>query len=221
MSWKFPKHRPRSSEVLSSEDMNENFLAPFDELSGELNEHNFLDGFASAQGTRLHTDAGLTTTTTWTLGNPTLPAAVGSNVPLDFTDQWAPVLSGPGLALPLEVSFTSVGGTLWILASFQALLTMDGGMGYNFALELDGSVLYESLFGGGDLGNDLLLSATPYTSNGPAVEGKYIPVVLEAQVVVPPGNHTVKVVARTLRQLTGQPQVGLSHRELTVIQLLR
>ena len=222
MSWKFPKHRPRSGEVLSASDMNENFLAPFDELSGELNEHNFVSGFASAQGARLQVDAGLTTTTIGYRANPALGPTLGGNVPLDFTDQWSPIkAAGAPSDLPLAVSFTSAGGVLWIIASFQTQLTMNGGMGYNFALELDGSILYESLFGGGDLSNDVLLSATPYTSNGPAVEGAFIPVVLEARTPVSPGNHTVRVVARTLRQLSGQPQVGVSNRELVVIQLLR
>ena len=229
MSWKFPKHRPVTTDTLDKRDINENFTLLVDEFSGEINEHN-LHHTLVTDGAYLEDGAGITAEHYFFPAPPTAPPTPSGFAHVLVDDTWNK-LSGPGG--PYAVTFVSSGAPVWILASFQGHFRSEPAgagtqvqPGYNFALMVDGAILYQSLVGGGDLTNDHVRQATVGMTQGPGVTGYYIPLVLETVVDLPPGEHTINVCSRAIHSYTPTSaiavrEIGVLSRELILLELTR
>tara|TARA_R100000664_G_scaffold29022_1_gene40589 strand:- start:16746 stop:17531 length:786 start_codon:yes stop_codon:yes gene_type:complete len=176
MSWKYPPEPIRPGQVVSIDNLNENFLAYTEEITGTLNEHNFdvRDGtlltraqLASDAAFRLHTSRPLT----------------GPH-PNDFVDRtgWLSVRRRDGWqtytdddganTLGMGLKFNAVGSLCWICGSINLhagspyTLSVDTaldandrydrqlGYGFNIAIQVDGVTVYESLLGSADSMNE-------------------------------------------------------------------
>ncbi len=237
MSWKFPKHRPLNTDVMDTRDINETLMSFADEASGELNEHNFLDGMLT-DGAEYVEDAGISVThykqaddPSWVSTGPSVQN--NAVVKMEPNEAWAPLVGVPSVApypTQMKINFTTSGGPVWLISSFQAQLSAptpasSSAVGYCFALSIDGNILYESLFGGGD-SNDEVRSAVGITTSGPGTNGIFIPVKLEAYVNLAPGTYEARVEYRALQSIasstpTPNTVIGLFSRELMAIELVR
>jgi hypothetical protein len=233
MSWKFPKHRPLNTDVMDTRDINETLLSFVDEASGELNEHNFLGGMLT-DGAEYEDNAGISVTHFHQADDPSWVSSGPSvqNYPpirMEPNENWTPLTYTPNIGSnppQMKITFTTGGGAVWLIASFQAQLSTTGAassaIGYAFALSIDGSILYESLFGSGD-SNDETQSAPSGPKPGPATNGVFIPIKLEAYVNLAPGTYEARVEYRTLRTYSGTSTglTGVFSRELMAIELVR
>jgi len=235
MSWKFPKHRPLNTDVMDTRDINETLLSFVDEASGELNEHNFLGGMLT-DGAEYADDAGISVTHFHQADDPSWVSSPSvQNYPtvrMEVHESWMPLTFIPNIGPTppqMEITFTTNGGPIWLISSFQAQLSspthpFTDAIGYCFALSVDGSILYESLFGGGDSNDEIQsLAGGLGTTMGPATNGMFIPIKLEAYVNLAPGTYEVRVEYRTLKSFNGTNPglVGIFSRELMAIELAR
>ena len=218
MSWKIQKYRPIDTDAMDIRDINENFYGYIDELSGGLNEHNFTAG-AFTGNERLTADAAMAAHQVLAPGDPT---SILSTETLAYKTQWEPVSAAANVTTPLRKVIVATGGPVWVMASFQLVLSTSlNTSGFQFVLALDGAPLFESLFGGGDLSNDEIVSTGLFTY-GPAVQGQYLPIVLEAYLDLTPGEYTLEVLTRSLMELNGGVgSVGVSVREFIVLDMFR
>lgn len=220
MSWRVPRHRPRTSQSVAEPEINEDFEATVTEVDGHLNEHNFkanaitdpedvdIDASIAVGHSFQEVDPGMGQ------GNPpptTLPTN-GFQVP--NTQEWTAI---DDMSDTVEVSQS----LLWILGSLQqepsnpASATVRFGMQY--AIRLDGLVLYETLTGSVDRVNDKTEEALGDAGNQWAI-------VVEAVLDVVPGPHLVEIVCRTPKDWTlSQPATDdfwmILNRELITVEL--
>lgn len=236
MSWKYPKHNLENPNVVGMDDVNENFRAVVEEVSGELNEHNWKRR-AFSERAMLADDAGIVLHKKVVEADPTTGVFTPGCHRVLLDKDWQ-LLAG------MEITFTTTGGTHWLLASLQATSPFDwsafgaggaGRWGIQFALSLNGAVLAQSIIGSADLTNDLIetfQSPSPVnigfiTINTPAPSSAKFSVVSEAIIDVPPGKHTVRFLAAPPKaaDLSGATLSNTSKwvgtRELIVAELLR
>jgi hypothetical protein len=151
----------------------------------------------------------------------------------------------------MTLTFTSRGGPTWLCASFTLHNHNTGvrrsvafgvgfdspdpyfqktkGFGFNCALELDGSILNESLIGTGNITNDNFVDdlntvASPLKVNpkgGGGIHGAMNAIVLDAIMDLEPGQHTVRIAVQNLLSSngTGVDVIAVSSREMFALEL--
>lgn len=176
MAWKYPPEPMKKGQVVSIDNVNENFLAYTEELTGTLNEHNFdtRDG-ALLERSQLATDAASR------LHTSVPPLWANPNDFLDRTnwlavrrkDGWQTYTGDDGSnTAGMGLKFNAVGSQCWILGSINlhagsvytfttdSVLDTDDrldrqlGYGFNVAIQVDGVTVYESLLGSADSMNE-------------------------------------------------------------------
>ena len=104
------------------------------------------------------------------------------------------------------------------------------GFGFNCALQLDGSILYESLVGSGDATNDFFVDThnaydptKVYPKGGGGVQGAANAIVIDTVVDLEPGEHTVNVVIQNILSSNGVDpnKAAISSREIFALELTR
>ena len=246
MAWKFPKHNIKPSDVVEMDDVNENFREVVEEASGALNEHNW-KAAAFPDREDLADDAAIVLRRVYREvdpnQDPTRALAGAHRVFVELETDWQDIAD-------TELTFTSPGGMFWLMASLQASSVIDdawatigerGRFGIQFALSLNDAVLAQSLVGTGDRSNDVIAFRRPSSPfmigfevyNTPSPSSRYMTITLEAIVEVPPGRHTVRVVAcpPLVNDIDAQSGGGwakmpkqskwIGSRELIVVELLR
>ena len=102
------------------------------------------------------------------------------------------------------------------------------GYGFNVAIEVDGSIIYESLVGTGDISNEFYGTDPADTDitapqGGGGINGAMIPVVTDAIVTLTPGQHTVRVAVMDImasnRKATSP--TFIAGRSIFALELLR
>ena len=204
MSWKFPKYPVKNTQVIDLEDMNENFLESVEEIGGRLNEHNWKEG-AIAATTSLEKDAAFA----WHQDGAFVqrlvswPQPVVAGAPKDqlipARPTWTPVDD-------CSLTFTPPDCLLWIHGSVQlvqgASLNSSSGPPSNiggfwngnyfvyvqFAIQIDGYVIPETIIGGTEIDNDL----------NTGVRMPMMPLVTDIVFPITTGSHTIKLVVRTV-----------------------
>ena len=206
MPWYYPPQPVIASEVLDIEVINRNLHAWQMEVGGELNEHNIAEDGLS--GDTHEAEDGLSAA--FHSEKDRVDPYGGSQTDIEHVIYWSD-LDG------MEKTFVTKGGKVLLVASFQlgrpSFSSDPRQSGLMFAFEVDGSVLFGSLCGSGDLSNDIVAGGTGLTftpdaggytidwGTGPGLRRAYFPVVLEKVVHLTPGEHTVKVVSRNLATL--------------------
>ncbi len=239
MSWKFPARAIKNPEVVSMDDVNHNFREVVEEASGALNEHNWKTN-AFPDRDQLADDAGIVLSRVVIEADPNTSPSTTSNIQFAQYDRnWQP-LDG------LEITFNTTGGLVWIMGSVQASSPLSfsykgsggtGRFGLQFALEVNGAVLAQSIMGGADLSNDQITTFRPASPqkigfqviNTPGPSSMFFTVATEAVIDVPPGNHVVRAVmappratSNTVKGATlSNTDKWVGTRELIVTQLLR
>ncbi len=239
MSWKFPARAIKNPEVVSMDDVNQNFREVVEEASGALNEHNWSANSFPERG-QLADDAGIVINTVVVEADPNTDPDTTTNIQFIQYDRDWQALDG------LEFTFNTTGGLIWLLASVQASSPLSftflgnggtGRFGLQFALEFNGAVLAQSIIGGADLSNDQITTFRPPSPpqigfqviNTPAPSSLFFSVTTEAIIDVPPGKHVVRVVAAPPRATSESVSASnldntdkwIGSRELIVAQLLR
>jgi|TARA_R100000482_G_scaffold51815_1_gene18425 hypothetical protein len=257
MAWKYPPNPIAAEYVVDNIAVNENYLSVVDEANGYLNEHNFSarDGFiverpslAPGYALRLYYSFK-------DVNSGTNTVELGASLPTN----WVRIRATPSYqtfsADGLTLTFTSRGGPTWLCASFTLHNHPVGadrdsppfpaggildhyrdrkGFGFNLALQLDGSVLSESLVGSGDPTNDFYndesnVSDTTaagikiYPKGGGGVQGAVNAIVLDTVVDLEPGQHTVNVAVQNILSSNGigKNVAAISSRELFALELTR
>lgn len=221
MSWKYGPFTVSTREVVDVDTINESLLAIIEEVTGELNEHNFAeDAFAGVDRTILAEDIGLRLHHEFQEANPNDPPTAAANTPnvVPVSTRWQAV--DP----TMTKTVTTKGGKLWIMASFQC--RTNATYGALFAIEINGVVLGDSLIGSGDIDNDRLDQPSgggvaPFTFNLGSVPCVWLPnagaLVIEAVVTVSPGQYIIRPVMRNPR-LGDNDDQEVSNRELIVLE---
>jgi len=175
------------------------------------------------------------------------PSGKGFKIPATAGWEHVPTQSG---TQGDTMTITTKGGLLWIMASFQhssgtawwgvplsrqptattpagyetALLAVSPySVGAEYALQLDGSIIPESILGSGEntvqdkaelRSTKLTISGVEYTvgrvkGSTPGCYGERLPCVVEAVIPVPPGVHTIRLMARVPNADAGEesPQI--------------
>lgn len=224
MSWKFGPFTVSTREVADIESINENFLSVVEEVTGELNEHNFaLDAFsAEADREKLSDNVGIRLHHMYRTADPNAVVDdADSTRPHDIpiSTSWRPLDS------TYEKLVVTNGGDLWILASFQ--VKTGAVYGALFALEINGTVMGDTLIGTGDIDNDQLDSFD--IVNGGIVDFGALPsiwlpnagaMVVEGVVTVPPGTYLIRPVIRNPRLHPNDVnKQEISNQELIIVEM--
>ena len=254
MAWRYPPQYIGPGYAVDPSAINEGLTAVAGEATGALNEHNFSTPDAPDKHflsrSNLDEDAALRMHYTSSPDN-TNPHAYPSKtnwVTIAAADGWQSFAS-TGCTL----DFMSLGGPAWLNASFNVHCGFDHpsivqkGYGYNFALELDGVMLAESLLGSGDSvsefyngpnGRAARLVPTQRVhlntpQGGGGIAAARIPVAVDAIVDLTPGPHTLRLLVMNIRgRMRGGNESGsafrvvststyISTRELFALELVR
>ena len=161
---------------------------------------------------------GLSKTFTAVGGNVWISASI--NIHTHDTDRLAYALSG---GTDPEGELFDVGYTV---PDVYGSLSTQKGFGFNVAIEVDGSIIYESLVGTGDLSNEYLQTdETSITApqGGGGINGAMIPVVTDAIVTLTPGEHTVRVAVMDIlaSNRSGARPTYIAGRSIFALELLR
>ena len=197
MAQQFPKHCPKTGDVMSKEVYNEN-LRPFvEEAQGHLNENNWqknavtsLTDCATSYVLRVrHEYKEVNWETLNSLGQPEAGPTGAFQVLQKM--EWQVIDN-------MTATFSSRGTLLWIIGSLQydgAELLSGGSADYyaflryglQFGIRVNGLVVEESIIGGLERANDVM---------GEGYCPDISPIVLDALVPVLSGNVTVDIVVR-------------------------
>jgi len=255
MAWRDPPQYIGPNSAVDNSPINEAFTAVVGEASGALNEHNFpssddiladnlleRSNLSDDAALRLHYASSPTST---------YPRAYHTKlnwVEISIADGWQS-FTEDGCTL----EFLSLGGATWLNASFNVhcgfnnISIVQKGYGYNFALELDGVMLAESMLGTGDSvsefyngpnGRAAKLVPTKQAhlntpQGGGGIAAARIPVVVDAVVDLTPGPHTLRLLVMNIRgRMRGGNKSGdkyrtpsketyISTRELFALEMLR
>jgi hypothetical protein len=175
MAWKYPPEPISAGQVVSIDNLNDNFLAYTEEVTGALNEHNFntregvpfkRTDLADNAAFHLHTSIPLTWASPNDFTNRTSWLLVRGR------DGWQTYTSDDGSnQAGMGLKFNAVGSLCWICGSinlhagtpYVGVHDPDGdddrldrqlGYGFNIAIQLDGVTIYESLLGSADSMNE-------------------------------------------------------------------
>ncbi len=223
MSWKFGPFTVSTRDVVDVGTINESLLSVIEEVTGELNEHNFAENaFDNSDRGKLAEDIGFRVHHAYQEADPNHPSgattAVDTPNVLPVSTRWQAV--DPTLVKTV----TTKGGKLWVMASFQCRINAT--FGALFAIEINGTILGDSLIGTGDIDNDRLAQASggvaPFSFTFGPVPCIWLPdagaIVIEAVVPVSPGQYVIRPVIRNPRLGTEVVQ-DVSNRELIVVEM--
>ena len=192
MSWRFPKHVTLSGQTVTPDDLNEAIRPAAEELSGQLNEHNWAVG---------------------TIPNPWNCASdcafvwnsVGFSLPvltLQSSFVWQEIVG-----LTIEEPMPSC--ILWIHVSLMLTPLWPGGAGDQppvaIAISVDGQLVQESIVGGGELGND-----------EEQLSGARVALGTSICLPVSSGDHRVSVYFRAADK---DSETEIHFRELIILQM--
>ena len=255
MAWRYPPQYIGPNYAVDNSPINEAFTAVVGEASGALNEHNFpssddiladnlleRSNLSDDAAMRLHYASSPTST---------YPRSYNSKtgwVEISIADGWQS-FTEDGCTL----EFLSLGGATWLNASFNVhcgfnnISIVQKGYGYNFALELDGVMLAESMLGTGDSVSEFYngpngraaklvptkLAHLNTPQGGGGIAAARIPIVVDAVVDLTPGPHTLRLLVMNIRgRMRGGNKSGeqyrtpsketyISTRELFALEMLR
>ena len=249
MAWRYPPQYIGPKYPLDVTPINEGLSSLAGEVSGMLNEHNFTtETNDTSESRHLLSRDQLTEDAAFRLHYQTADPIPTQG---DYTDKtnWVAITAVDGWQTftddGCQLEFVAVGGPTWLCASFSVACgkntpsSFQKGYGYNFALELDGVIVYESLLGGGDsvaefyngpAGRAAKLNVnktahlvTPQGGGG--VSAARISVAIDTIVNLPPGPHSMRIAIMNIR---GRMQSGpntkntyLTMRELFAMELMR
>lgn len=211
MSWRFPKHKFSSGQTVTPDDLNESLRPAAEELSGQLNEHNWraatVPSFVNCQSdcafvwhsTGVYSDAD--------------PGNYGVNF-LEFPA--SPTWQQLG---DTKVIKTTPACLLWAHASFQVMpivFTSAGIPTINAAIMVDDQVIQETIVGSGDLSNE---SSAGVQMTGIQMLG--VPLATSVLLPVASGEHTISIVVRANPTATSDKGIVVQSRELIVLQMRR
>jgi len=191
MSHVYPKHSLRADQPIDLEEINENFRGVVNEVHGSLDEHNFQSGAIPSAAVTSggicrvweahqkvdHDGVDEGRIPGWTIDH----IETGNGVQVSNNRQWQSILSK---------TVTTGESLIWLMASFQQDPWWDWQEvvpGCQYAIAVDGSIIYESIIGGLDRGNDP-------TGEGNNRRGH--PFVCDAIYPVTAGEHTFSLQAR-------------------------
>jgi hypothetical protein len=244
MSWRFPRYQIFDADVIDYHAWNENAIPFVEEATGMLNEHNFKYG-AFNDLSKWDDDVGYRLHHVQQAADPNSYRAGGSvsngvrdddgdgdglrdetGIPPNFVwmisrGGWARIddmiitLNTPAQGAQLWIQF-SAQFELWRGKNFDIVSDVDWGA--QFAIRVDGAVVYESLVGSGELDNDPA-SEGAGVRNAPAIWGRRYPVSMDCIVEVPPGAHVVEVVFYS-ESANYDTSHFVSNRELIVLEML-
>ena len=249
MAWRYPPQYIGPKYAVDIGPVNENLGTLAGEVSGMLNEHNFSAGTSdSSEAGALLTRAQLAEDAAFRVKYVTAdPVPTGDDytnrtnwVTIAAVDSWQ-TFPDDGC----QIEFTAVGGQVWLCASFAVVCGIgvpsifQKGYGYNFALELDGVIVHESLVGSGDSvsefyngpnGRGAKLRPTKDANlispmGGGGVSAARIAMTVDAIVDVPPGPHTVRIAVMNIRgKMQSAPNNSdtyITNREMFAMELMR
>jgi hypothetical protein len=216
VSWKFGPFTVSSQEIVDVDRVNENFYSVIEEVTGELNEHNWAESAFASDRTLLAEDIAIRVA-----GNNRTeePSNLPTRTKVRLGSEWHRIADG------LSRTFDSRGGLFWVMASFQ--IETDQLVGAHFAIEVDGVALGDSLVGSGDMANDLVFSPTGtplFSFVGPTVWYPYDggPVVVSALIELGPGIHKLTAVVRNPELFNDGSFTNamfVANREIIIVEL--
>ena len=223
MSWRYPPHLVKTSRVVEMEDLNEDFQVYVEEASGHLNEHNFASGIFSSNRDRLAEDISVRLYRTVQESDPNPAPIGGASVPVNSyllsrqIDNWHPISD-------MSITLESPGSSVFITFSAQ----FNGGTPTNsamFGLEMNGSLLPNSVIGGLDLQNDSQSFGvnTGYQTNSNLIGlyGKRLSICLETTQQLLPGSYTFRPVYYIPVRVASALDLYVTNRELFIIETVR
>jgi len=249
MAWRYPPQYIGPKYALDITPVNENLSTLAGEVSGMLNEHNFSTATSdSSEAGALLTRAQLAEDAAFRIeyvtADPVPPGAAYVDktnwVTIAAVDSWQTFPDNG-----CQIEFTAVGGLVWLTASFSVVCgngqpsSFQKGYGYNFALELDGVIVNESLVGSGESVSEFYngpngrgaklrpLAAANLISpmGGGGVSAARIAMTVDAIVNVPPGPHTVRIAVMNIRgKMQSSPtnsNTYITTREMFAMELMR
>lgn len=210
MAIRVPKYKPRNTEVIEFEDLNDSLEAVVNELAGSLNEHNWVaDSFTSnaERLTFIESDA--------------LYQLHKTSITSDFTDvnfytaantykvgtlrEWLPIDD-------LSLTFVSTGGVLWIVCSLQTdhftrdFLAPLAEQNLRFSIRVNGQVAVEGTLGG----------LEDNGTNTPGACAKAGAVVLDTVMPISLGSYTVDVL---VFNYSDAESYYIGSRELSIVEI--
>ena len=252
MAWKYPPNLIKGEYVVDSIAFSENYLSVAEETAGRLGEHNFkvtkvpvLERTSLAPGYSMKLAHARSTASSFSTD-----VAAGETLP----PQWVAIRSVPSYqTFPDEgmtLTFTSRGGPTWICGSFTLHNCTVGadrkvsyddlrsaetdyfdrakGFGFNCALQLNGSILNETLVGSGDTTNDFFDNEGNTNTNinpkgGGGIQGASTAVVVDAVIDLEPGTHTLRIAVQNILSSNGnqKAKAAVSSREIFALELTR
>ena len=201
MSWKFPKHPLKYNRVPDADEMNENFLAPGQELVGRLNEHNFKANTFTA--TNIHPKAAFVYHVNSGIRNEIpfdLVGSTGSN-PGDYqaipeTANWVELSDSVlSFSSPACVVQIHAAAQLFVENVFNVATVLTQTPQQQIAIQIDGTVIPETITGGNEPAQDQYLGAFSGARTTPAVTTVTLP--LRA------GPHRIAIVLRNVGSRRG------------------
>lgn len=200
MSWRFPKHPLLPGQTVTPEALNEGVRPAAEELSGQLNEHNWKVGTIPNEF-NCEPDCAFVWHSEGTFVNTV--GAAGAIV-LQSTHDWQDL---PGLS----IQETMPSCLLWVHVSLWAFPTTSGGLLVQptvaLAIRIDDQLIQESIIGGGDLGNDEEQLGS-------------VRIPLCTSIVLPVGSGEHKITA-AFRALGTDDDTWIYSREIIVLQMRR
>ena len=230
MAWRHPKYRHRGFEPADPDEMNEN-IRQFSNEDSQLNEHNWMAGlpYGETAINRIVDRTALDVSveahwsrhflTSYDRYTKTTTGEASSGALLTGPTDKKIVLNNVSWHRIMDREILASNSLLWVLASFQQV---GGGNPYNpsladttqaqYALRVNGSVIYESKTKAFSLDND------KYGAMGPSGT---VPFSLSAIIPVTSGPCKVELVSRVSdpRQMGGEVQI--TARELICLEFKR
>jgi hypothetical protein len=228
MAWKYPPYTMKALAVMATEDFSENCERIIEEVTGELNEHNWqADAFTRADVA----DAAQFVLSSTFVEDPL------SCDPSDYSG----VLT---FVLPTVATWQVIGGTQKILQTHDCILWITGSVQYSglywsadlktqyldatpgiiLAIRVDGVVITESILGSGEPENEAVRIDRSAGGVGYASYQTYgfgrpaEPLQTEAVVPVATGTHTIELVARPVLG-RWRDYMSIRNRDVTIVQL--
>tara|TARA_R110002096_G_scaffold146133_2_gene304430 strand:- start:819 stop:1454 length:636 start_codon:yes stop_codon:yes gene_type:complete len=211
MSWRFPKHKLSAGQTVTPENLNEGLRPTAEELSGQLNEHNWKEATIPSF-TNCQSDCAFVWHSTGVYSDAD-PGNYGVNF-LEFpaTATWQQLED-------TKVTKSTPACILWIHASFQVMpivFTSSGLPTLGAAIMVDGQVIQETIVGSGDLSNESSLG-----SQATGIQMLGVPFATSVALPVASGEHTVSIVVRANPTATNDKGIVVQSRELIVLQMRR
>lgn len=250
MAWRYPPQYIGRNYAVDNSPINEGLGVVVGEISGMLNEHNF--NTPDVPDNHFLSRNDLTDDAALRLHYGSSPAGTE---PVDYITKpnWVTISASDGWQSFTDtgctLDFLALGGPAWLNASFNVhcgnneRTIIQKGYGYNFALELDGIMIAESLLGSGDSvaefyngpgGRAAKLKPTKRAhlntpQCGGGIAAARIPVVVDAVLNLTPGPHTLRLLVMNIRGRMRSGRAGgtlnlstyISTRELFALELTR